>query len=201
MAKLKSSAAQAEVLEGIGEWLKFPQDVIAPAPHNRMETCRFRVSTEDAYEAARYGRRQPAFELWSVILGKQPPVPGVVRRNRPATGELLSLMDAHALFRGIERPIADDDDGGNVLAYILKPQVFYEYDPNMVSVAVKTKVPDGLLFIAHARLDSVPGSAVGGAVTHWGFVEADPTNAMLPVDFACRYRTQLWWGTRSWPPQ
>jgi hypothetical protein len=75
--------------------------------------------------------------MWSIILGAEPPVLGCAHRNRKMKGELTKLADAHALFQGIKRPLADDDDGSQVLAYVLKPKFMYENSPDMVSVALK----------------------------------------------------------------
>jgi hypothetical protein len=178
--------------EGIGDWFKFPPTVAASSPENRNQVSIFRISTRDIVRQARIGRRQPAFDLWSVVLGRVPPVPGVYRRNRPRDGELTSLAESRALFRGIMRPIADDDGGDSVLAYVQNPRFFYEYDADMVSVARRLTVPVGLVFVTHVRLDANPSGTTCGIVTHWGFVDADGSNAGLPVDYVTRYRTRLW---------
>jgi hypothetical protein len=107
---------------------------------------------------------------------------------------LNKLADAHALYRGIQRPFAEDDNGANVLAYVTKPRLFYEYDPNMVSVALKVPVPEDVVFVTYARLERTPGDLdqFRGTVTHWGFVESDPRDTMLPVEHFTRYRERLW---------
>jgi hypothetical protein len=179
----------------LGEWLHFPESVLAPDPDDRTKLCKFLISSNDTRKAARAGRRQPAFELWSIVLGVPPPVPGVERRNKPEHADLTSLQHAHACFKGIKRPLAEDNDGEHVLAYVLRPHFFYEYDPNMVSVASKVPVPRDVVFVTYVRL--TPGRQRGlietkGAVTHWGFVEADPSSLRLPVDHASRYHVHLW---------
>ena len=128
---------------------------------------------------ARAGRRQPIFELWSIIIGAPPPVLGVHHRNKPLEGELTCLAEAHALFQGIERPFADDDRGENVLSYVLKRRFSYENDPDMVSVACKVSVSDDLVFVAHVRPEP-NGGQFTGTVTHWEFAESDQRT------FGCR---------------
>jgi hypothetical protein len=140
--------------EGIGLWLKFPETILAPSPESKSTPCNFRVATRDSYRLAELASRQLIFDFWSVVVGVPPPVPNVAR-NHPLEQELVSLIEAHALFQGIERPFAADDDGSNVLAYILKPQKFYEYVPSMVCVASKADVPDDVLFVTYVRLDPV----------------------------------------------
>jgi len=132
--------------------------------------------------------------MWSIILGVEPPVIGCKHRNRKIAGELTRLSDAHALFKGIQRPLADDDDGSQILAYVLKPKFMYENNPDMVSVALKIAVPQDVVFVVYVRLNKASDGPDGarGTVTHWHFVEADPAFPTLPVDFSSRYHTRLW---------
>lgn len=191
------STARAPVTElkpAIGSWLRFPEFARAPSPFDRTKICKLKVSSEDTHKAAAAGRRQPAFELWSNVLGVPPPVPGVEHRNEAHADDLTSLLQAHACFRGIERPLAEDNDGRNVIAYVLRPRFFYEYDPHMVSLAVKMPVPRDLLFVTYVRLsgEGVASDEPLGTITHWGFVEADPSDLRLPIAASTRYRERLW---------
>jgi len=101
-----------------GDWLLPPESIHAPSPFDRFSLCRLKISRNDIQRAASAGRRQIVFDLWSMVVGKPPPVPGVQARNDPRPDELVSIAHAHACFRGIERPLAEDDDGSNVAAYI-----------------------------------------------------------------------------------
>jgi hypothetical protein len=178
-----------------GDWLRFPNLVHAPSPFDRNALCQLKISHNDTRKAARAGRRQPAFDLWSMILGTPPPVPGVGARNDLIPGALISIAEAHACFRGIQRPLSEDNDGRDVIAYILRPRFFYEYDPNMVSVALKVPVPRDLVFVVYVRLtdgDGLAASGPIGIITHWGFVETDNAAPRLPVKYGSRYRTRLW---------
>lgn len=181
------------VPEAIGAWLDLPETVHAPSEIDRTVHCIYRLSMGDVTKMARSHRRQLTFELWSIVLGVPPPVPGCAHRNRKAAGRLVRLADAHALFKGIERPLAEDDEGANVLAYVLKPEFMYEYDPDMVSVALKIAVPQDVVFVVYVRLNNPEGEpACAGTVTHWGFVEADKNDPTLPADYSSRYRARLW---------
>ena len=111
-----------------------------------------------------------------MVFGDPPPVPGVGDRNDMIPGALISIRDAHACFRGINRPLAEDDEGRDVIAYVTRPHFFYQYDPDMVSVALKVPVPRDLVFAVYARLidpKNVAASDPLGVITHWGFVETD----------------------------
>jgi hypothetical protein len=70
---------------------------------------------------------------------------GVEHRNNPDPDDLIGLIQAHACFKGIERPLAEDDDGGDVIAYVLRPRFFYAYDPDMVSPALRVPVSRDLV--------------------------------------------------------
>ena len=140
------------------------------------------------------GEDNPPLNSGAASVESPPPVPGVERRNNPDPNDLTSLLEAHACFRGIERPLAEDDDGANVIAYVLRPRFLYEYDPNMVSLALRVPVPRDLVFITYARLLELSGKTDEpvGVITHWGFVEADPHNLRLPINSSTRYRERLW---------
>jgi hypothetical protein len=129
----------SHIFEALGEWLRFPETTLAPSPDDRSQPCTFAISSNDTTKAARAGRRQMAFELWSAVLGVPHQFQGSRNATRPEPCDLTSLRYAHACFRGIERPLAEDNDGENVLAYITRPRFFYEYDPSMVSVASKSR--------------------------------------------------------------
>jgi hypothetical protein len=88
-----------------GEWLSPPESIHAPSPFDRFSLCRLKISRNDIQRAASVGRRQIVFDLWSMVIGKPPPVPGVHARNDLRPDELISVTHAHAYFRGIERPL------------------------------------------------------------------------------------------------
>jgi hypothetical protein len=177
-----------------GAWLAFPTTIQAPSPEDRAVLCDLNLGFADAVTMARIGRRQLTLEMWSIILGVEPPVIGCAHRNKKTKGELTKLADAHALFKGIKRPLADDDNGSEVMAYVLKPNFMYENNADMVSVALKVVVPQDVVFVVYARLSNGGDGPNGarGTVTHWHFVEADPVSPMLPVDYSSRYRIRLW---------
>jgi hypothetical protein len=139
---------------------------------------------------------QPIWDFWSVVLGEPPPVPNVRTWgvNVPAEEGLIKLVEAHACFRGIRRAIAEDDNGENVVAYILKPPCFYERVTSLVCSAQKRVTPADLVFAVHVRLDMPwDGKApTAGVVTHGVFVKSDSMNPALPEDHASRYAERLW---------
>ena len=136
------------------------------------------------------------FNLWSCVLGEPPRVPMVSTYvERPFDG-LSRLDQAHACFRGIKRPCAEDGEGDRMVAYVIKPTQFYEYAPHPVCIASKVTVPDDLVFVAFAKLDEPCGPfghLTKGVLTHWQFIEADQeAGNMLPVEYKTRFRERLW---------
>jgi hypothetical protein len=178
-------------------WLSFPETVDARCPANRDHTCKFRISKLDLQKAAKVGRRQPAFDMWSAVLGQAPPVPNIeaYQPNFPVNEGLTALSEASACFRGVKRPWAEDDMGDDVLAYILKPRFLYRYQVSMACTAEKVRVPEDLVFVAYVRLDEpydVNSLLPRGVVTHGGLVETDGKDLLLPIDYATRYTARLW---------
>jgi hypothetical protein len=162
---------------------------------DRNQACQFRISKEDTVKAAKARRREPAFELWSVLLGIPPKINLVTQFNQDAGVGLSRLIDAHACFQGIKRPLAEDGNGEKLLAYILKPAHFYEFRPHPACVAYKADVHADLVFVAYAKLDEPcgpDGHPIKGVLTHWQFVESATENPELPIEFDTRYDRRLW---------
>ena len=172
-------------------WLDLPQTIAARSPFDKAEACAVRVGKEDAVKAASARRRQPIYDFWSALNGEPPRVPNA--KSLDGSG-LTRLIDAHACFRGIRRPCAEDDDGAQFAAYVLKPTYLFGYVASMKCVAERREVPDDLVFVAYVRLDAPcapgPGSSMG-CLTHWQFVEADATG-LLPIEFSERYGERFW---------
>lgn len=182
-------------------WLDLPATVVAPSHLDRTGRCSYRVAREDVVKAAlRAGKRQGVLQFWSIIRGIAPPVPniGIGQPGLPNHG-LSSLLDAHACFKGVRRPLAEDDAGAQCVAYVIKPRFVYVYRPTpehgMVCPILKEPVPDGHVFMAYVRLDEPITPAVpniNGVLTHWHFVESDPSDESLPIDHTTRYDQRLW---------
>lgn len=185
---------------GLPVWLTYPHLCDVPSPRDRSVPAKVRVSAERAITSAAAQRRQPAFELWSIVFGTAPPVPNVAHpSNAPFEQGLSRLSDAHACFHGLKRPVAESDQGDEMLTYVLAPSHYYRFDTNhaaaMVTIARRVAVPAELLFLAHVRVDHPVG--VGdppmiGVVTHWGFAERSRTDPLLPVDFDTRFNGRHW---------
>lgn len=172
-------------------WLKFPTVVLSKSPADPSQLCRYDIDASDVRAAFKDNRRQPAFDLWSMVIGVPPPVPGVSLHHGP----LSSLKDAHACYVGIKRPIVDDDTGRTVLAYIVRPRFHFVYEPGLRSVAQLREFPKGLLFMICVRLDSAYSTSLpipNGTVSDWAIVECDQNDHLLPRDHDKRFEERLW---------
>ena len=183
-------------------WIEVPQTIICPSPENRSEPTTFRIAGASVRKALEAGHRQPLLDLWSLVHGQIPPVNNALIRwgSDDIQNSLLSMSGAHACFRGIKRPLGDDDQGYDVYAYVTKPGVLFKYVPSMGCVIEPVKIPPDLVCVIYVRMDypygrphpsskSAPISR--GIVTHWEMVEADESG-LLPIDHERRYRRRIW---------
>lgn len=183
-------------------WAQLPSTVIGRSPFDKAEPIAFRLAKNDVIRQLEAGRRQPLYEAWGSIIGRPPPVPNVSRLSEKlARMPLLSLAGAHACFRGLKRPIGNDPRGFDHFAYILKPTSMVVYRPDMVCLAHIAEVPPDLVFAIYCRMDYPLGITnqrvhgtrpTRGVITHWGFVEADASDPLLPVGYTGRYRLRMW---------
>lgn len=207
MTEQLNSRDRFTVIEGGGTdrpqgWLNPPATVVGRSPFSRSRIMSYRVSEIDLRKQLMAGKRQPLLDLWWQVHGQLPPVAGVrryVELARAATG----FGNAHAAFRGIMRPAGRDDRGFDYVAFISKPKIGFRYEPSMSCVVSPFDISDDLVFISYARLDFPEGRGyrkgsadkmpvTDGVLTHWHLVEADPSDPLLPIDHADRFRLKLW---------
>lgn len=196
-----------KVIDGGGEkptsnWLSPPKKIIARSASDISNKAFYRVSRDYMRINLQGNRRQPIFDFWSCIYGKVPPVANVSAfSDEFANKPLSSLGDAHACFRGLKRPVGEDDTGWDHAAFISKPKWFFRSQVGIVTAVRIAPVPEDLVFVTYVRLnrtrpESDTAYAMGvpdlGVITHWEFVEADQGNPMLPVEYASRYRRRSW---------
>lgn len=195
------------IIEGGGEkprpaWLSLPKLIIAKSHTSRDAGALYRVSQDTITTNLLANRMQPLLDFWSCVYGRTPPVANIGAFQNENEGKTLhSLAEAHACFRGLKRPVGQDDRGWDYVAFISKPKWFFRSERLMVTAARIAAVSDDLVFVTYVRLDrrreegvitQTMGMPVRGVVTHWEFVEADPEDKQLPIDFDRRYTTRSW---------
>ena len=193
---------QFTVIQGGGEarpkLLRLPQTVLGPSPFARSMRVKYRIAEGDVRSALQEHRRHPVLDLWSMVLGKLPPVPNISRyAELECALQSQSLENAHAAFRGVRRPVGDDPHGFDHLVFITNPRVHFRYEPDMVCVLRPEELPNDVVLATYVRLDfpegrpnsARPKVSIDGVITHWELVERD---GLLPVRSSERYRKQLW---------
>jgi hypothetical protein len=183
-------------------WQQIPRLVIGRSPLNRSAPVHFRIATDDIRKGLEANRKQPLLDLWTGVVGELPPFPGVDRYRADFLDWRTSLSDAYACFKGLKRPIGEDDHGFDVVAFVCKPLKIFVFEPSMGCLIKPHSVPSDLVLVVYAKLDyntqrshrAKPqvGTSVAGVVFGWEFVETDPDGSGLPLGHKQRYRTRLW---------
>jgi hypothetical protein len=173
-----------------------PPVVQAPCHTDKSATVKYAASDD------LIGRRGPNFlytpiyMYWTHLCGTLPPINAI---GKLAVGEtvptLTTLFDSTGCFQGIKRPHLKEDNGDNVVTYVLKPEVTIEYASAMACMAraLKPTVPFVLTVqavLANSLQDCSNG--ISGLITRIEPVYCDSENDNLPVDFQTRYRKQCW---------
>lgn len=137
------------------------------------------------------GANHKLFELFYNVCGIVPPVNniGYFEQNIPFQDAWGGIRRAHAIFQGLKRPCTSPGKDGQFYTYVTKPKFRYKFEPSMVCCARRVEVTGGRLFVA---VVSFKAQDDVGKVLNWEWVEADPSNEMLPVDFKNRYDLEVW---------
>jgi hypothetical protein len=194
-----------QVIEGGGRkpsaWIEIPQTTIGLSPTSPSNPCSFRIAAGGLAKMLEHGHKQPLLDLWALVLGKIPPVNNaLIKWGTPEVqSKLKSISSAHACFRGIKRPVGDDDRGFDVYAYITKPAITFKYVPSMNCVVELVEIPNDIVCVTYIRMDYPQGRNLSGntqvlsrgIITHWELVEADETG-LLPIGHKERYTTRIW---------
>jgi len=197
------SSARFKVIEGGGQkpsaWLDIPPTIIGLSPESNKSQCGFRISTEGVRKALGIGNRQPLLDLWALVMGEVPPVNGARMKWADSLNSPQSFGSAVACFRGIKRPVGNDDTGFDIYAYVTSPRTTFKYTPSLSCVIQPVSIPEDVVCVTYVRFDhptrrparSADQISSRGVITGWELVEADPV-ACLPIDWKIRYRKQMW---------
>jgi hypothetical protein len=196
-----------ELIQGGGvsppAWRDIPSTVLARSTSNRDLAAIYRVAQDDVQKTLNVNRKQPLLDLWSAVVGEIPPFPNAASKwsGQFKRSPLVSMADAYACFRGLKRPMGNDDRGFDCYAFVSKPTHRFVYEPSLACCIKLIDVPSDLVHITYVRCDhpvgrtrvsEVDSVASIGVITHWHFVEADPLNTNLPIDYRNRYRQRIW---------
>ena len=173
-----------------------PPLVTAPSYLDRAKTMTLGISDDLTGARTRNFRHTPLFMFWAHIVGELPPINAIqFLADSDPTPTLLTLHDAVACFQGIQRPHLLEDNGDNVLVYVLRPQVTIEFASSMACLAraVQPAIQFALtvqVVLAEA-LQNCPTN-VDGIITRIEAVACDANDRDLPVEYGTRYRRRCW---------
>lgn len=151
--------------EQLSEWLSPPKTVVGRSPFKKDAIMAYRVAAGDLRKHIQVGRRQPIMDLWWHVYGELPPLPGASRFGSELERQSVGLHSARACFRGIMRPVGEDDQGLDHVAFVSKPTVGFKYKPSMSCLLEPYSIPSDLVFVIYARLD-FPGRP-GLSIEKW----------------------------------
>jgi hypothetical protein len=202
---MKLSHPKLTVIEGGGKkppsWREVPSRIIGRSPFNKDEITSYRIAVDDIRKGLAANRKQPLLDLWSAGLGELPPFPNIQRYASEFGATRTALIDARACFRGLKRPLGDDDTGYDIVAFVSKPTKIFVFDPTSACLVNIKSVPYDLVFVVYVRLDfperrtyqrAGNAPAFSGMVVSWEFVESDAEDPTLPSGHKDRYRRRLW---------
>lgn len=171
-----------------------PEFVRVPSPKDRAQTIEVRVDPGIVKDLASARRRTKLYELFYNVAGMPPPVNNIGAHETDSDNRFPDnwggLSHAHALFKGLERPLGTDRSGDAIFVYLLRPRYTYEYVADMVCPARRMPAPDNAVFAVYARFDS---DFEAGTILNWEWVKADAgLDESLPDAFSERYDRRVW---------
>jgi hypothetical protein len=112
------------------------------------------------------------------------------------------LRAAHALFRGLSRPLNESRSDERVFVYVTRPDSTYVYSDRSEPKGWRARpAPHNSVFVTYAEisdeLSPVPGEVVPvgvrGVVIGWEWTLAHPIADDLPAEFDTRYVEKVWY--------
>jgi hypothetical protein len=176
-------------------WLDFPAiDIIDPIDGEK--TIRASISDETIHRLYRANRKTAIWQAWAHLVGELPPIPNIsIIRGAVPKGGFCGPLLANACFKGVKRPYCDDEDGGSILVYILKPSFTLAMQTSLVCVAKAQAAPRGTVLAVYVRCQETlhpRHGKVSGTITGWEFIPAVSEAEALPDKHRERYGAELW---------
>lgn len=177
------------------EW-QSPPPVEAPNPDDKASVIRLEVSNDICGRGKENFLLTPIFQVWTHLHGSPPPIKNVsILESDELKPTYQTLNDATSCFRGINRPMNKQENGGDVITYVLKPDATVRYQPRMGAPIRAQSLQDGYVLTVQIVLSASlqkEGNGISGRVTRLEVVECDVANDELPKDHNSRYGDRLW---------
>jgi len=169
----------------------FTSETDAPSPDGSGEIIKLKVDDERVRQLARLRRKTALFELVYNVLGQVPPVNNIGHHeNSSFPDHWGGMRHAHAIFKGLKRPMNDHDLDGNVYIYVLSPRFTYRHIPDMVCPAKRFDAPANAVFVVYVVFAGKEFER--GLIVNWEWVDASPDQPLYPLDYTDRYEQSVW---------
>lgn len=177
------------------EW-QSPPPVEAPSPNDKSSVIALEISNDISGRGKGNFTLTPLFQVWTHLHGTPPPIKNVsILKSDKLEPTYQTLSDATSCFRGINRPINTQQNGNEVITYVLKPEATVKYDPRMGAPIRAQSLEGGYVLTVQIVLSASlqkEGNGISGRVTRLEVVECDAANDELPKDHTNRYGDRLW---------
>lgn len=151
------------------------------------------VSDDTIKQFEYHARRQPLLDFWTLVKGEKPPVNNIGYHENFREINLKGLMGATALFKGIERPYAENNNGDEIYIFICRFEYMYKLIPDIVCIAKYDKSPENAVFACYVRrYPTVTADQKYGMILNWEWVQASQEDPNLPKDWESRYESRVW---------
>ena len=156
-----------------------PKDVTAIQNH-----VEFRLSeeTKEVLHQRRLSTR--ALEFVVLVAGIQPNF-----NNIEEMTHRTSISDVRFVFKGLNRPRQDTENGDDIYIYVIEPKQLYKYEPNMKCPAVLKDAPKGCCLAIFVKFDYVSASEPIGHILDWRWTECGSDGK--PVGWQTRYMEEI----------
>lgn len=165
--------------------------IVIPSPQSAEEQIEVWVDSGIVGKLSSIRATHQLFALYYNVLGQLPPVnnAGYHEKDDQEADNSRGILDAHAVFQGLNRPHIEEDGDKSVYIYIVKPKYTYEYVPDMATTCRRKLAPEGAVFAVYVKLNE---EGTGGEIFNWEFVKCDPQDQSLPEDHENRYDERRW---------
>lgn len=187
-------------------WAVFPT-LHARSPMNRATRINLELSKEFIVGNLRKNIRTPIYQAWAHLAAQLPPsIPNIsVLQARGQLPHFTTLEQAHACFRGVERPHDCEENGDSLFVYVVKVPLTVRFDnrPPLALPIVQRLAEDLVLTAIVAQTPLVAAESVGGDLQDgtervWGrvlkieVIEAASDGEWLPIGHKDRYDARIW---------
>lgn len=169
----------------------FTFETDAPSPEGDGRMIKVTVDAERVRQLAGVRRKTALFELVYNVLGQVPPVNNIgFHESSDFPDNWGGMRHAHAIFKGLKRPMNDHDLDGDVYVYVLSPRFTYRYIPDMACTAKRYDAPENAVFAVYVIFEGNDFNQ--GSIVNWEWVGSTADRPQYPRNYKERYDQRVW---------